>query len=292
MNSSGLVSFPYENLSEGTDNCPTARVLVYPHGFSRKQLGRTYGKPITVRTRGIITGLSAKASSRLRSFCIEFEVVGYTSFAHTWTTRKRLTPTDWDAVLRRMRRKCKQLGIAVIWRSEMSRKRVTPHLHCICFVKEENQNSLILEAWLQSTRESDDKNARRYAVRFDPIDGPNWIAYMSKRSGNCTQSRNGWTGKQWGVWGREKLTPRNPIVSELSQKQSDKYRRIIRRGLASNKGKKIRPNWIPRNGNWVRCANQALTLSALKFVGALRLGEDCGLTALNTGHHQKADSAA
>lgn len=266
-----MVTFPYQNI-HGAERSPRARVSIFPHGVKTEQIGRVYNKPQATRARGRIVGLSAKAASRLRAYCIENEVLNHTAHAHTWTARKESSPAEWNAIMRRMGRRCMRLGIPVIWRVQLHAKRPTPHIHSICFVTDNAQNRQIEAAWLESTKETEDKHSRRYAVRYKPMDNAGWIQYLSRRVGNPAKDQNTWAGKQWSVWCRQKFTRREPHVRDVFQNEMDQLRRVIERAIVPKSATKIRRRRLPRNRNWQRCLDGNIAVRALDAIQCSHVG--------------------
>jgi hypothetical protein len=259
------VTIPYKDVELTDRSRVPVRISIFEHGVKTQHLGRTYNKPKTSKVRGRISGFSIKAASRLRAYCIENEVIEHQAFAHTWTTRGLFGPDEWRGIMRRMRRRCRRLRIPAIWRVQLQRGRPTPHLHCTCFVSDSAQNVQLRTAWLECTGEHHDQHAQRYAVRYRPVESAGWAAYMAQRRSAHAIEQYGWVGKQWGVWCRDKFTACQPIVHDISLRQSDRFRRTVERMIVPKNAKKISRRKLPRNRNWRCCVNGLTAERALRL---------------------------
>lgn len=180
--------------------------------------------------RGEISGFSDKASRRLKEFCVRYEVKGGKPVSVTLTTHRLFNANEWRNALKRMRMRVLWNGWAGIWRVELQRRK-TPHLHVSLWLSEEliegRWLSAVRDAWLESTGESGDIEARRVAVRGRVIEGPGWAVYMALHDGKHKAEQLGWLGKQWGVWNREKFTLREPSGFS-GEVNAEEYRLLMR----------------------------------------------------------------
>lgn len=245
---SSLVSFPFPDSSHSDlVSIPSIKVSVYPLGVVSRRLGRVYKKPQCSRPRGKIKCFSAKASTRLRTFVIKHFVPNTLTYAHTWTVRRQVSDQEWSQICARVRRRIIRLGIACVWRVQMHTDRKVPHLHCICYVENRDQNLQLKQIWLECTGESGDPYAVKYAVKFKQTYDSGWIAYMAQRQSQHAKEQVGGTGKQWGIWNKKAFAKQTPLECDLTQHDADRFRRFLPK-LLNGAGSKSRRR-VPRHGS-------------------------------------------
>lgn len=245
-----LVSLPYGEELRGN------RVCIYPGGVHLKG-DMPRGKPPVGTIRGTIEGFSGKAASRLRAFCVQWEVKERVPWAVTCTIRKSLSVEDFQAAAMRMRSWCRRYDVPVIWRVELQRRGV-PHLHCVVWARSADDVAAFRLAWLSATFAEKDPASRKHAVQSRAVYGAGWAVYVALHNGKHKTDQLGWKGKQWGIWCRDRFTPRASEVFQVSDRQRVVFQRILRKLLArvGRHGKRpMRERVLSKGNDWLRCVD-------------------------------------
>jgi hypothetical protein len=211
-------------------NCGFFDVEVYPTGVQMRGKLDPLRKAPELCVRGQILGFSDAAARRLKQAFMQLEVVGSILWSFTLTTHASLSPEVWRAIMKRFRCGVRDRGWAGIWRVELQR-RGTPHLHVAFWLPRGVDFNEVRLLWLRCTREIDDEEARRHAVkgqRIEQGDG-GWAVYMGLHSGKHKEAQLGWIGKQWGIWNVSAFAKREPVRAVLNRYQHRSFLRVVRR---------------------------------------------------------------
>lgn len=216
--------------------------------------------------RGRVVGFSAQSRKRLLDLLnmLKRETVSDAVFltltypdvfpvdAHRW---KR----DLDAVSKALARKYPQMS--AIWRLEWKKRlsgenvgRMAPHFHLLVFGVPWLDLVWLSKTWYRVVGSGDEKHlqAGTSAERVRSWRGV--MHYCSKYIGKpAAESFGGWTGRCYGVLGRENLAIRLLVVP-LTWQQFYSIRRVMRSWLRKRLGRKRRRDgWRWNSGNGVTC---------------------------------------
>jgi len=221
--------------------------------------------------RGRIMGFSYKSRKRMLDFLnsVRDKHVGEALFVTL--TYPDVFPEDaakWhrdiDVFLKRMRR-CHPRSAAV-WRLEWVPRRsgvnvgrLAPHFHLLLFHVPYLDLRWLAQSWYETVGSGDERHlgAGTQAQRVRSRRGVVYYAakYMSKQA----MSPEFWTGRVWGVFGRERLEILTHTY-ELTPQQFYILRRVLRRWVNKRTGRK----------RWTRYRGQGIT-AYLRDGEALRL---------------------
>ena len=160
---------------------------------------------------------------------------------------------DLDTFLKRARRRYP--GSVWIWRMEWKERlsgenvgKVAPHFHCLALGIPRLSLEWLSEAWFETVDSGDRRHlaAGTSAQRIRNRRGILYYAskYMSKEAASPAF----WTGRVWGVVGRE-LLPVVLVLVDVTWEQFYKIRRVLRGWLERKRGGK----------SWARMRGQGMT---------------------------------
>jgi len=227
--------------------------------------------------RGAITGMSWKASARLRLFAIEHEVPGSTMWSFTGTTQRICSPEEWRTIMSRFKTLITRAGFGAIWRVELQRRKA-PHVHAVIYAPsvlirrmEDVPGEIIKGFWHRAIEvEKSSFSEQKYSANYQLCDDPEWIVYLAGHASKHKESQLGWLGKQWGIWNRSLFVSRLPLfASEMTvgaswlfwrtyqrytfaKLRAKGYRSKMRAGLV---GERVR---CLDGSQWVRVAHWAM----------------------------------
>ena len=225
-----LVSSAYGHTFSGKKAQESFQIQVYPSGVKVCRTVKLQIEPPQGFKRGNIEEFSAEAARRLREWCVTQEVRGRNVWAFTFTVHRAVGEDEWFEITKRFRTTVSRRGWAATWRVELQRRKV-PHIHAAMWLPDGCTFKQVRDAWLDATRESKDRDARKYAVMGRRIDSHGWAVYLALHDGKKKGAQLGWVGKQWGIWGRTHFTERAPseVSRELPVELEVAVRRFLRR---------------------------------------------------------------
>lgn len=185
--------------------------------------------------RGTINGLSDKSRARFVRLLARvnrpdnslFLTLTYRSFSEEWREWKHHLRAFRAVFYRRFPNACG------FWRLQFQ-ERGAPHFHLLLWTGEETEIEVLEErlgrAWGRITG---DKSAAHLKYGVDVEHVTDWRKsswYVAAYAANAKQDRTDiQTGREWGVWSRERLGLEPTAQVELSDGQFQMMRRIIRR---------------------------------------------------------------
>ena len=252
------------------------RVEIYPYGFSWRQARFCDQKQpdhLKDTTRGEITGLSSKATRRLRELMLTTYREGCDPHAVTLTTHTWLSPEAWRSMVKRFRMllRRKLPDWPAVWRVELQLRK-TPHLHCLWWAPSELPVEVVKEVieglWLKACREDKDRHSRNHAVKVRLLDGPGWLRYCTCHDTKHKQEQLGWLGKQWGVWNEKALQDRPPTTEgEVTEEDLVKLCRALkqhsRRRFKRKDGRLDKPKQFHANRNKIAYCMASDTIASI-----------------------------
>lgn len=180
--------------------------------------------------RGKITGFSVASVRRLRHFLFHWSGPG-DPLSCTCTLRAVRDAEQWRSAVDAFGKRICRAGGCYVWRVELQR-RGTPHLHLVAWGC---QADTLRSAWLGVWGLERDPDHIRHAVHVDRIAGDpsRWFAYLCAHTSKHKAGQLGWSGRQWGVVGRERMTSRTDVRHEVlpsfgSARLLDVYNRWLR----------------------------------------------------------------
>lgn len=262
---------------------------IYPSGFIWKgETAKGIECPLPDSKRSEITTLTPQTANRIRSFLISnWGGEHYECYAASLTTHGNNSPEQWRSIIKRARtyfaREYPEW--ALLWRVELQ-KREAPHLHCVVWVPGPIPDWLFYRAmqklWLKASRETEDRHARKYAVRtrlVPPEDAHGWYLYETLHTGKKKESQLGWKGKQWGLWNRDSWKPRPTTGDgEMTKREMVLFIRALRRWDYANRRASRKPEvrknakkhryWL-NHGGMTRVIPQNVTVPIIQWVASL-----------------------
>jgi len=160
---------------------------------------------------------------------------------------------DLDVFLKRMKRAYP--GAVLVWRLEWKERlsgqnagQVAPHFHIIALSVPWLDLRWLAEAWYETVGSGDERHlgAGTQAQRIRNRRGI--LYYASKYMSKPAESPEFWTGRVWGVVGRD-LLPVILVTFELTWSQFYRVRRVLRGWLERKLGRKM----------WSRFRGQGMT---------------------------------
>jgi hypothetical protein len=261
------------------------RAEIYPFGFKLREHVKVKSARSAGAKRGSIRDFSHEAARRLRETFMTRFVEDAALWAFTLTTHRICTPVEWREIMKRFRVAVKRSRWAGLWRVELQRRKA-PHAHVAFWLPSGVGHEEVEALWLKCTGEAEDAAAVEHAVRSRkiPHDASGWAYYMGLHDGKSKEAQLGWVGKQWGIWNREILDTREPVVYTLAPRAhvallrvlrklewARRCRKVVSRGvsmlaqipvvlrgslqLRASKPPKVRPL---HRGNLLRCMNGEL----------------------------------
>lgn len=204
--------------------------------------------------RGRIVGRSAQSRRRLLDTLHSVRHEAYEGALFlTLTYPDAVEPTpervarDLDCLAERLRRRFPAL--AAVWSQELQDRKsgehvgkVYPHYHLIVFNVRRIDGDWLRRAWFEVVGSGDEKHLRA-GIRIEQLRGARQgIGYVGKYVSKEALAELGWTGRTWGVFGREQL-PVSFAYAELSMREFHQMRRILRhyvKRVVSRRGRRVR----------------------------------------------------
>lgn len=160
---------------------------------------------------------------------------------------------DRDALLKRLRRK--HPGVAAVWRLEWKPRKsgrnqgeLAPHLHLLVLQAPELDAEWLREAWHEVVGMHDAHHLEHGAAVERVRCRRGVMAYASKAMCGEASSLPSWTGRVWGVCGRENL-PIEVVSVEVGWSEFFRIRRVLKGWVERAVGRKF----------WTRFAGQGVT---------------------------------
>jgi len=210
--------------------------------------------------RGVISGFSKQARKRMLDLLNQVEQGSLSSGLFLTLTYPDHFPRDaarWkrdlDVFLKRAKRRYpKSVWIwRLEWKARLSgenKGEIAPHFHLLGLGISRLSLRWLSEGWYEVVGSGDLRHlgAGTQAQRIRSRRGI--MYYASKYMGKVAESYEGWTGRCWGIVGRE-LLPVVLVLIELTWKQWYRIRRVLRGWLEAKRGRKA----------WGRLRGQGLT---------------------------------
>jgi len=210
--------------------------------------------------RGAVSGFSRQSRKRLLDLLNMVEQGALSSGLFLTLTYPDAFPEDpkrWkrdlDVFLKRMKREYP--GAVAVWRLEWQPRlsgqnegKVAPHFHIIALGIPRLSLRWLSVSWYETVGSGDERHlaAGTQAQRIRHRRGI--MYYASKYMGKVAESPDFWTGRVWGVVGRD-LLPVVLVTFVLDWSQFYKVRRVLRGWLERKRGKK----------SWCRFRGQGMT---------------------------------
>lgn len=234
-----------------------------------------------VHERGEITRFSPKSARRLRKLLMtqagpEDWYVGGLSLTVPGPV---VGEEEFRRLFHSWRMRVQRVGAVVVWRVELQQRKAA-HVHAVVWAPKFLDYGLAGFAWNETLGESGSvewrgkvygsrysvPGAREHALSFDMLkvgDGAGWFKYLACHTSKSKQAQLGWKGRQWGVWGGNRL--RSTVqTARCTEAQFNKMRRVCKRAARLR-----RTSGHGENCFFMRPATQqALTEWALRETGA------------------------
>ena len=226
-------------------------VTIAQGGTYGKLKGARHGPPTGGGPRGIIKGFSRESRKRLLDLLNMVRTEALSSGLFMTLTYPDQFPTDparWkrdiDVFLKRLKRA--HPGAVVVWRLEWKERlsgqnqgQIAPHFHLIALSIPWMDLRWLAESWYETVGSGDIRHlgAGTQAQRIRNKRGI--LYYAAKYMGKTAESPEFWTGRVWGVVGRD-LLPVMLVTFQVTWDQFYRIRRVLRSWLEKRTGRKAR----------------------------------------------------
>lgn len=160
---------------------------------------------------------------------------------------------DRDAFLKRLRRKYP--GMASVWRLEWKPRKsgarkgqLAPHLHLLILQTPDLDTNWLCDAWHEVVGTDDAQHLEHGASAERVRSRRGVMAYASKAMCGESASPPSWTGRVWGVAGRQNL-PIEVVTEEVAWSEFFRLRRVLSGWVERRVGRRF----------WMRFAGQGIT---------------------------------
>lgn len=203
--------------------------------------------------RGNVNGISNKSRSRLmrllamvnRSDPVVFLTLTYREWVDDWEVWKRDLDTFGKALRRRFP------VSPAIWRMEFQ-EREAPHWHILLWPCDEKENAASVFLWARRVWlriiGQDTKANWDYGVTCSPVEDLRQSAFYISvyQSKDKNDRKDTHTGREWGVWNKDKLGLEPMKTVEIDEVQLRVLRRVMRGAYRAHKRKTFRNSFYFR----------------------------------------------
>jgi hypothetical protein len=209
--------------------------------------------------RGDVDRASESSMRRLRRFLMTYQADGE-MWGVTLTVRES-NHLMFRHAMKRFQMRLTYRQVACVWRLELMKREKRPHLHLVVW-HDGNPLEMMREQWLESWSLADDRAHWLHAVHCRRCDS-GWVGYLALHHAKGCYQSEGWEGRYWGVWCRDKFTRREVRSIRLPPDAYDYARRMLN-VIYRLRGRKVPlpdlSSWDQLGGDWLtvkRCVARA-----------------------------------